>query len=268
MTYSTFKKIVCGNLAKYNQWGAGTFRGKDHDHIAKIEKGKRREDVVKEIIESDGVETDLFRKPHQYAHHLNSSQVVCYEFFRPLLDKDKKSELAKALEIMGISSDAFINTNAEFEKEFDDGEGTNFDFFLSADKLHNLYVEVKYTEQGFGVCKDDEPHKQKFSNTYKKLIDESWCIKDSQKGIIDFLQMRKYYQLFRNTLRVQNDSDFVVFLFPEQNTIAKSQFEHFRDTFLSEKGRRNVKGIYWENLVELMSDDFKKKFFSYDKTVI
>ena len=265
MTYSKFKEKVYEHLASYNQWGKGTFKGNEYNHIAKIEKGKRREDVVKEIIESDGVKTDMFRKPHQYAHHLNSSQVVCYAFFTALLDKNKKVELAKTLEIMGIPLNAFNNTYAEFEKEFDDGEGTNFDFFLSADNLHNLFVEVKYTEQGFGIGKNDETHEQKFNDTYKKWISNSFCIEDSQKEKIDFSQMRRYYQLFRNTLRVKKDSDYVVFLFPEQNTIVKSQFEQFRDTFLSKRGCQNVKCIYWENLVELMSARFKEKYFGYKK---
>ena len=259
MSYNSFKENVCEHLAKYNSWGNGTFRGKTYSHIANIE-GKYKDDVVLEIIKSDGVtKTDMFCKPHQYAHHLNSSQVVCYEFFRPMIDN--KDDMLKAVEMMGIPSNAFINFNAEFEKEFDDGEGTNFDFFLSA--KNNLYVEVKYTEQGFGTCDDDERHRLKFENTYKPLIYNSPCVKEELKKEICFTQMRDCYQLFRNVLRIKNDSDYVVFLFPEKNSIAKTQYEKFRDLYLSSKGRQNVKGVYWESLTGLMSQRFKEKFFFY-----
>lgn len=261
MSYNSFKKDVCAHLAKYNSWGNGTFRGKTYSHIANIE-GKQKDDVVLEIIKSDGVEkTDMFSKPHQYAHHLNSSQVVCYEFFRPLIDH--KNDMLKAIEIMGIPSNAFIDFNAEFEKKFDDGEGTNFDFYLSANKTNNLYVEVKYTEQGFGTCDDDERHRLKFENTYELLINNSPCIKEDLKKEIDFIQMQKCYQLFRNVLRIKNDSDYVVFLFPEKNSIAKTQYENFRDRYLSSKGKQNVIGVYWESLTGLMSNHFKEKFFFY-----
>ena len=261
MSYNSFKEDICEHLSQYNLWGDGTFRGKSYPHIANIE-GKQKDDVVCEIIKSDGVEkTDMFSKPHQYTHHLNSSQVVCYEFFRPLIDK--KTDMFKAIKIMGIPSDSFMNFNAEFEKEFDDGEGTNFDFYLSANQTHNLYVEVKYTEQGFGTCDDDERHRLKFENTYKPLIYNSPGIKEELKKKICFTQMRDSYQLFRNVLRIKNDSDYVVFLFPEKNPIAKTQYEKFRDLYLSSKGRQNVKGVYWESLTGLMSQHFKEKFFFY-----
>lgn len=262
MSYNSFKADVWKNLSKYNSWGPGSFGGKDHSHIANIE-GKRKEDVVLEIIKSDGLDqTDMFCKPHKYAHHLNSSQVVCYEFFRPLIDE--KDKMAKAMEIMWVPSDLFISFEAEFEKEFDDGEGTNFDFFLSSNnKRNNLYVEVKYTEQGFGLCKDNKTHEQKFERTYKTLIETSPCIKEEKKENITFSQMREYYQLFRNTLRIQNDSDYVVLLYPERNTITKAQFERFRDVYLSPNGCKKVKGVFWESLLCVMSQRFKEKFFFY-----
>lgn len=263
MSYNSFKTKVCEHLAKYNFGDPGTFKNyeKTYPYIVEI-KGKKKEEIVLEIIKRDGVEkTDMFCKPHQYAHHLNSSQVVCYEFFRPLIDN--KGDMIEVIDTMGIPSNAFIDFIAEFEKEFDDGEGTNFDFYLSANKTNNLHVEVKYTEQGFGKCDDDERHRLKFENIYKPLIYNSFCIKEDMKKEIRFEQMQKCYQLFRNILRIKNDSDYVVFLFPHENSIAKGQFESFRDTYLSSKGKQNVKGIFWENLTGLMSKHFREKFFFY-----
>lgn len=260
MSYTSFKEKIINNLASYNYWGDGTFKGKSYKHIANI-TGRGKKDVILEIIKRDGVEIDKFRKPHPNAHHLNSSQIVCYEFFRPLINN--KDNMVKALEIMEIPSCTFITDNAEFEKEFVDGEGTNFDFCLPLGPQENLYVEVKYTEQGFGLCKDDENHKQKFEKFYKDRINNSFCIKDDLKGKIDFEQMRKHYQLFRNTLQIQSPSDYVVFLFPEENSIAKKQFNDFKEQYLSSSGCQNVKGVYWESLIPLMSNLFKDKFFFY-----
>lgn len=256
MSYNSFKNNVYEHLAKYNGWKTGYFKGKPYDHIVDID-GKTKEEIVKTIIEEDGVCPKEFRKPHMYAHHLNSSQVICYEFFKPLIEN--KDNMSKVVNKMEIPFQISNNFEAVFEKEFENGDGTNFDFFLS-DNKHNIYIEVKYTEQGFASCKNDENHRKKFKDIYRNRIKDSFCI---EKNEIDFTQMRKYYQLFRNVLQIQKETDFVVFLFPKENSIAKKEFEDFRDTYLSEKGKNNVKGVFWEDLTDFMSSTFKEKFFFY-----
>ena len=263
MSYNSFKNNVYEHLAKYNKWKRGYFKGERYNHIVDID-GKTKEEIVKTIIEEDGVCPKDFRKPHMYAHHLNSSQVICYEFFKPLIEN--KDNMSKVVNKMEIPFQISNNFEAVFEKEFKNGDGTNFDFFLSNNK-YNIYIEVKYTEQGFASCKNDENHRNKFENIYKNRIKKSFCIK---KNEIDHLtQMRKYdqlfrnYQLFRNVLQIREKTDFVVFLFPKENSIAKKEFEDFRDTYLSEEGKNNVKGVFWEDLTDFMSSTFKEKFFFY-----
>ena len=263
MSYNKFRSDVIEHLEGYNKWGKGTFKGKVYPHIANVE-GKNKKDIVKQILNEDGIESDLLdsKKIHRYAHHLNSSQIVCYEFFRPL--KTDVCKRDKVLGRMNIPSSSFAKLkDFEFERISDLGDGTTFDFSLSSNENCNLRVEVKYTEQGFATCKDDDSHKQKFNDIYKKLIRDSFCIKDSIKCAIGFSEMRQYYQLFRNVLAIKNPTDYVVFLFPRENSIAKSQFEDFRDNYLSEDGREHVKGVYWEDLAEFMSKNFRKKFFFY-----
>ena len=93
MSYNSFKNNVYEHLAKYNRWKTGYFKGNPYNHIVDID-GKTKEEIVKTIIEEDGVCPKEFRKPHMYAHHLNSSQVICYEFFKPLIEnKDNISFL-------------------------------------------------------------------------------------------------------------------------------------------------------------------------------
>lgn len=264
MSYNKFRSNVIEHLAaSYNKWGAGFFKGKKYSHIANVE-GRDKKDIVKQILKEDGVESDLLdpKKIHKCAHHLNSSQIVCYEFFRPL--KTNVCKRDKVLGKMNIPSASFAKVDIyEFERVSDLGDGTTFDFSLSSNKNCNLRVEVKYTEQGFATCKDDDTHKQKFNDIYKKLIKNSFCIKDYKKGDIEFPEMRKYYQLFRNVLDIKNPTDYVVFLFPRENSIAKYQFEDFRDNYLSEEGHEHVKGVYWEDLAEFMSENFRNKFFFY-----
>ena len=270
MSYKAFKKKVTDHLASYNKWEHGSFNGKgDYPYIVRID-GKTKMEIVKAIMLKDGLtegQLDMFRNPHRYAYHLNSSQVLCYEFFRKLLRDDGTADEQRMLPVlgrMGIPTEPFVGAKAEFEKEFADGEGTNFDFWLgSVDGKHNLYIEVKYTEQGFGSCEYNGRHLKKFDNVYSDMIKSNQCIPDEVKSKIEFPQMREYYQLFRNTLRVKGEGDYVVFLFPDENSIAKAQFEAFREKYLHGELSSHVLGCHWEDLKDLMDKEFRKKFFDY-----
>lgn len=273
MSYKAFRDSVIKHLEKYNQWEHGLFNGKGEPkgHIVRI-PGKNQKETVMEILHSDGIEEaqlDMFRKPHRYAHHLNSSQVLCYEFFRPLIGSGGVADQAKmgpVLERMGVPAEAFAGAKAEFEKEFEDKEGTNFDFYLgSADGRHHLYVEVKYTEQGFGSCEKNGRHEKKFKNVYRDRLKVCPCIRDDMKGKIDFACMRESYQLFRNVLRVRDEGDYVVFLFPEANTLAKAQFEAFKDRYVDERIASHVIGAHWEDLMDRMGDRLREKFFGFSE---
>ena len=215
MSYTDFKKKVIDHLVAYMPEGGkpGKFNGKgEYPHIVEI-PGKSQREVIETILKGDGVsEVAEFKKPQQYAHHLNSSQVVCYEFFRPLLKKSKgrllvDDELMQpVLKLMGVPETLFLGATAEFEKEFNDGEGTNFDFYLeSPDRKSHLYIEVKYTEQGFGRSRQDE-----FNDIYLSLIASSICLNEEAKKMLSTSSspiMKKHYQLFRNTLRIKSKND-------------------------------------------------------------
>ena len=274
MSHSEFVKKVREHLAGYMPVGGvpGTFNGRTYSHIVKI-PGKGQKDAIEAILRSDGMEeVGEFRNPHRYAHHLNSSQVLCYEFFRPLLKKvgdtlvAKDSEMQKVLGAMGLPAGAFLGAKAEFEKEFDDGEGTNFDFYLeSEDGKSRLFVEVKYTEQGFGTCVDNRSHRDKFERTYLGMLRGAPCLNDSAHFMTrhDFPVMRKYYQLFRNTVRVLGENDYVVFLYPGANTIAEYQFDTFRERFVADAKSDHVLKVHLEDLGACMGERFREKFFGY-----
>jgi len=276
-SYNDFKKSVLGHLEQFlpKEGKPGFFNGKGpYPHIVEV-PGKSQMEVIERILLSDGLEDVAeLRKPQRYAHHLNSSQVVCYEFFRPLLSSQegklvvKDEEIQRVLKVMGIPGEAFVGATAEFEKEFDDREGTNFDFYLeSPNGESHVYVEVKYTEQGFGTCEDNKSHRNKFRNTYLSLIEGSICLNKKAKSMLTtsgFPIMRKHYQLFRNILRVKNENDYVVFLYPKANTIADYQFIHFKEEFISKEMSSHVLGVHWEDLTASMNRRFREKYFGFD----
>lgn len=275
-SYTSFKKRVLEHLEKYFPENGipGMYNGKGrYGHIVEI-PGKSQREVIEAIIAGDGVkDVTEFEKPQRYAHHLNSSQVVCYEFFRPLLSVNKgvlsvkDDKMQPVLKAMGIPSDLFLGAKAEFEKEFDDREGTNFDFFLeSPDGKNHLYVEVKYTEQGFGSCEDNLSHRNKFKSIYLDKIANAVCLNENAKKmrtVNDFPTMRKNYQLFRNSLRVNGNNDYVVFLYPSANPITESQFNHFKEEYILPEKSAHVLKVHWDDLEGLMSERFRDKFFRF-----
>ena len=266
--YSEFKEGVLNHLGDMNPkpWGVFSGNGKTYPHIAYIPSDKTQEDVIKSILIKDRVEPDLFSKPHRYAHHLNSSQVACYEFFRPMIGSDRiiLPKLVNALTAMGIPGQKYIGARADFEWTPYPEENTNFDFYIIQEQSDaKIYFEIKYTEQGFGCCPNDERHQAKFENIYQDIISNCACL----SRIPDFDEdWRKNYQLFRNVLRVTKDNwenEYMIFLFPKENHIAKRQFVSFKEKYIKDEFKNHVKGIFWEQMTDFMSEKFREKFFFY-----
>ena len=270
MAYKDFREHVLNHLGKFNKGDKGTYsyKGvtKSYQHILAIPDGESKEDVIKQIINDDGFCPDLFRNPQKYAHHLNSSQVVCYEFFRDKITDDghATAEMTAFLNAIGIPAKPFDNAECQYEYCPDEAEYTNFDFYIEGEGHYKVYFEIKYTENGFGSCKNDEEHTQKFNNTYKDMISNCACLKKKPT----FEEFRKYYQLFRNVLRVtkeHGDNEYVVFLFPEKNTVVQKQLHEFVAEYISDNWKQHVLEVHWEELTGFMkTGKFKEKFFPTD----
>ncbi len=275
-TYDDFKKDVIDHLGESNPkpWGVFKRNNKRYSHIVDIPEGCTQDDIIKEILDKDGVKPDLFSSPHRYAHHLNSSQVVCYEFFRPKISTESRTEkpLLDFLDEIRIPSHQFAEGFARFEWVPYPEENTNFDFYIQqhepvvgqpADDAR-VYFEIKYTEQGFGGCPKDEEHKLKFKKIYRPMIEQCACLSKIPAEFDD--SWRKNYQLFRNVLRITKDNwqnEYVVFLFPKQNKTAYRHFHRFKEEFISPAFEDHVKSVYWEDVFGFMSDIFRGKFFYY-----
>lgn len=269
-SYDDFKNDVLNHLGKYNNGKTGLYKNTitgqtySYRHILDIPSGSSKLKVIQDLLQREKVNPDMFVSPQQYAHHLNSSQVVCYEFFRPMLDDgvgkasvDMNNFLNKILPNLGN-----VNLTGEFEYVPNPQEGTNFDFFLKGDKNTKIYFEIKYTEDGFGRCKQDQNHKNKYLTIYKGMINNCGCLKREP----DFVEFCMNYQLFRNALRVtktQGSSEYSIFLYPKANTLAEEHFVEFKNTYISGAYSDHVIGIHWEDCDKFMSSFFKDKFFFY-----
>lgn len=208
-----------------------------------------------------GVDLDIFRKQivrqgqlHRFAHHLNSSQLLCYNYFRPMMTTEchPNAELIQwVIDNIGVQLSA--NASCCFEYIEDKEENTNFDFYIKDGNIE-IFFEVKYTEYGFGKAKYDKRHKEKFKSIYKHKLEAQKClpINMSMQSFFD------NYQLCRNVCRITSDNKFVVFIFPKNNTTTYKQFEVFRE--LIQCLHSNVKAIYWENIVDNTSELFEKYF--------
>ena len=74
--YAVEKGLRCGGL----------YQGRPYCHILFVEDDKQNEAIKKNLLK--GVKSDMLAKLHTDAHHLNSSQILCYNFFRPLITND------------------------------------------------------------------------------------------------------------------------------------------------------------------------------------
>lgn len=268
-SYSAFQKDILKYLGKYNKNvyksskpGIYKYRGTEYKyyHILSLE-GTTKPKAIKAIVNKDCVNFDMFKSPHRYAHHLNSSQVVCYEFFRPLLNDDKKKLLDLFSEKLDININNTPTLSAKFEFVTDKQENTNFDLFVGKEAT-KIYFEIKYTENGFGSCENDKEHLEKFNEIYKPYIENCGCLKKKPQ----FDEFRKYYQLFRNVLRVTNENgsnEYSVFIFPKANKATVKQFNEFKQQYISDEMSSHVLCLYWEELVDYMSEKFRNKFFFY-----
>lgn len=294
--YDLFSEKLNQHLSKYNTWGAGTYQnnGRLYPHIANID-GKNKEDVVRAIIEKDGVPADLYRKPHPCAHHMNSSQIVCYEFFRPMMTAEANNhsfgyankDLVKFVKEMldvSISQGAFCYFEYEDEetrerfkslsKDNPKGEKSQFDFFVK-DGETEIYFEIKYTERSFGGWTRTKKTSQKSINNhctyiergYKPILLNSPFFTEECKTEIlaikenEFsnpkVSFNKHYQLFRNALKADN-SKFSVFIFPAANPSPQKELDNFNKYLV--KDQNHIRILYWENLTTYMSEAFCAKY--------
>lgn len=185
-------------------------------------------------------------KLHRFFHHLNSSQALCINLFFPLIALNRLHLFWSFLGLDG-AADLF----PLFEKESDiekTARKTSFDFFVSGGDS-KVFVEVKYTENGFGKAKNDEEHRRKFENTYLPILKQKSSFLMPQCSQSDFFF--SHYQLLRNLVHV-SETDYVVLLFPSANTEADREAYFAYTDLLTDAGRDRLKIVYLEEFVPFL----------------
>lgn len=236
----------------------GLWREKPYCHILFVEDDKQNEAIKKNLLK--GVKVDMLAKPHTDAHHLNSSQILCYNFFRPLITNDGKAtaELVSLLGKYGLA----ITNNATCQFEYNDKikDHTQFDFYIKEGEIE-FFFEIKYTENCFGGASSSDSAKRQYKNWYEEQFKQQQCLKEIPANIDDFIaNYTHYYQLYRNAIRITDENKHLILLYPKNNTTVNHEATTFIEDKIKERYRDNIHILYWEDIVK--EGELYEKYFA------
>ena len=278
MKYDKFRSIVLEKIVhEFDNPEPGLFRGHGpYDHIISNPKdSKDRESIVNEyLLLPDVPKIQGEIKLHPDAHHMNSSQIMCYNFFRPLLSEYDKNEKEykpsdALVDLVGKIIDTPLenkNSSCKFEYIQPNTDTTNFDFYLKCGDVE-VFFEIKYTEKEFAKKKITPESELQYEKVYKPMISKAEHIfKDKVISASDFL---KNFQLLRNAIRAIDNNKYVVFICPRAHDNLVNQYNKFKEQFLSPKGEEHVKLVTWESLLTAAEElsinqgEFCKRYISF-----
>ena len=277
MKYDKFRSIVLEKIVhEFDNPEPGLFRGHGpYDHIISNPNSTDRERIVNEyLLLPDVPKIQGEIKLHPDAHHMNSSQIMCYNFFRPLLkeyNKNKKDYKPsdELVDLVGKIIDTPLenkNSSCKFEYIQPNTDTTNFDFYLKCGDVE-VFFEIKYTEKEFAKKKVTPDSELQYEKVYKPMISKAEHIfKDKTISASDFL---KNFQLLRNAIRAIDNNKYVVFICPRAHDNLVNQYNKFKEQFLSPKGEEHVKLVTWESLLTAAEElsinqgEFCKRYISF-----
>lgn len=277
MKYDKFISTVLEKIVhEFENPNPGLHRGiGPYDHIISNPKdSKDRERIVNEyLLLPDVPKIQGEIKLHPDAHHMNSSQIMCYNFFRSLLSEYDKNEKEykpsdALVDLVGKIIDTPLenkNSSCKFEYIQPNTDTTNFDFYLKCGDVE-VFFEIKYTEKEFAKKKVTPDSELQYEKVYKPMISKAEHIfKDKNISASDFL---KNFQLLRNAIRAIDNNKYVVFICPRAHDNLVNQYNKFKEQFLSPKGEEHVKLVTWESLLTaaenilISQGEFCKRYIS------
>ena len=255
--------------------------GKEYGHILKVSrylspKGTKelnKDEQYEKIVSYnllENVSPDLYKKKeaHSMAHYLTSSQVLCYNFFRALMDEEAHP-LQGLIDLLGQHGIA-ISRSALCEFEYNppfygkDGrrESSEIDFHINDSDGTEVFFEIKYTEHEFG--KWERPKESNYKNFYEPMIAQCKGLYSERIAYND--SFKADYQLYRNALRVKSKDIYTVFLYPRGNAELEGQYQRFKSMI---KMENNIQVWYWEDIVskELFPLLYEKYFETYPEEI-
>ena len=219
----------------------GLWHGRAYPHICK----ELRDNFIDGKGALKGKLSGKTIKFHAGATHLNSSQVLCINFFNKFFENEQSEErLLQILADAGLNiSDEEKIKDATLEYEPDRKERTNFDFFLQLTSGRHISFEVKYTESEFGGISPDrknpEKYTEKWKHIYLPMVQKRPYLGEHCEENLFY----KHYQIHRNIAYAQAN-DIVVFLTPRLNH-ALDEERRYIDGFCTS----NIRNLYWEDIV-------------------
>jgi len=250
-----FRDLMCEHLAQYKvevlqvqEDGIFHYRGRDirKSHILPLDL---RDMNILERYRAQFWSSDSAKiKLHQFFHHLNSSQALCINLFYPLI---AENDLGFFLKFLGMASE--VASRAIFEKESEievAARRTSFDFCVQLAAAQKIFVEVKYTEDGFARAKSDDEHRRKFREIYLPLVENSEFLAPECQEETVFL---RHYQVLRNLVHISH-TDHVVLLFPSANTVVAEEAAYAKEQFLTDAGRERFSLVFLDEFVSFLED--------------
>ena len=201
---------------------AGRYKSREYDYILPLQpygKGKRRNAIAKSLTKynvlTDGVKYFPNVLPvnelHTYANHLNSSQILCYNFFGKLLSINEYSERKIRINPeMRNWLDRYLPAIPKLIRRCymwvwgsSKSKGGHFIWFLLLMTVTQKYVlksslrkmdlvrQKKTSKSKSGIS-----HHQKYTDLYQPLLNKSTVVRNPDT-VNDFFCN---YQLFRNVI--------------------------------------------------------------------
>ena len=254
-SYTNYKESILNRLveATGKTWNDGIWAatGTRLQHILPLDSDKNTKEnraaAIKEYLQFDCSEClGNLNGLHQYAHHINSSQLLCMMFFQPMV-KDKSRLVKFVKDFLGISISENATCSFEYTEKHapyifnvsggEEYEGTCFDFHIK-DGSTEIFFEIKLTEYGFGKATEDERHTQK-AEQYVKLLSKQYTLEKTE--------MLQHYQIFRNLTRASNENSYVVFITDGDNPQTNSEISDFQEKY---DMRDNVRFLTWQEIAE------------------
>lgn len=250
-----FHDEICEHLSKYKadvlgikQAGLFRFRGKEYRKPHILPHVHCQLNILERYRSHFFSPKYAEIKRHKFFHHLNSSQALCINLFLPLIEENA---LYLFLKFLNIESGPGMLPS--FEKESDKEEvppnvrRTSFDFHVQHGSK-NIFIEVKYTEAGFGRAKYDNEHRNKFNKIYLPLVEQSPFLEICCREEAFFL---KHYQILRNLVHIDESSQ-VVLLFPSANVSVAREALYATERLLNDRGKAQLRVIYLDEFVSFL----------------
>jgi len=183
---------------------------------------------------------------HRHANRLNSSQVMCFNLFYPLV---RNKQLEAITGLMGCDDEIDYESVA-FEKlselEPSNRRRTNFDFYFESVEGKKFFFEIKYTEDGFGTTKNDLEHREKFEEVYKPFLMQHSGISDTYKEQAKFFE---HYQIMRNLIHMDENS-YVIFIYPKENMKVRQQARKAMFEIVESSWAKHFSPITLESIID------------------